>query len=233
MAKTCPAAFLPYCFSRRGRHSAAATTSSRSTALPSTCTRVSSVVLGSAGLEADVLLAGWPALIVCCHHPPAANYCPAMLDLFGKEVKISKEATRAARITFNNPLPNARIHSRNAHTYISRARAGVVLLHRSGDAEVGVHANTPLWCPSPESHRVAVVFYLTTLDAGTAQQRRLAGQGQEGDSRDGKGQEGDDSDGKGQQGVNRADIGVDGKGERVGYVIGDGGEEISEEKDGM
>jgi hypothetical protein len=48
-------------------------------------------------------------------------------------------------------------------------RQGVVLFHRSGDAEVGMHANSGLYRPEPASHRVALVFYLTTISDAAAQ----------------------------------------------------------------
>lgn len=41
--------------------------------------------------------------------------------------------------------------------------AGVMLLHRSGDAVVGLHGNTGLWLPQPDSHRLAIVLYQTQL----------------------------------------------------------------------
>jgi hypothetical protein len=42
-------------------------------------------------------------------------------------------------------------------------RQGCCLFHRSGDPEVGLHANSGLHRPSPATHRVALVFYLTTI----------------------------------------------------------------------
>jgi hypothetical protein len=42
-------------------------------------------------------------------------------------------------------------------------RQGCCLFHRSGDPEVGLHANSGLHRPSPSTHRVALVFYLTTI----------------------------------------------------------------------
>jgi hypothetical protein len=42
-------------------------------------------------------------------------------------------------------------------------RQGVLLLHRSGDAVVGLHGNTGLALPEPGSHRLAVVLYQTQL----------------------------------------------------------------------
>jgi len=47
-------------------------------------------------------------------------------------------------------------------------RQGVALFHRSGDAEVGMHANSGLRLPEPASHRVALVFYLTSISAAAA-----------------------------------------------------------------
>ena len=41
--------------------------------------------------------------------------------------------------------------------------AGVVLFHRSGDAELGVHGNAGLWRPEPGSHRLALVLYQTEV----------------------------------------------------------------------
>ena len=40
-----------------------------------------------------------------------------------------------------------------------------MLLHRSGDAGVGLHANAALWQPNPGSYRVALVLYQTRLAA--------------------------------------------------------------------
>ena len=48
-------------------------------------------------------------------------------------------------------------------------RQGVVLFHRSGDAEVGMHANSGLHCPEPSSHRIAVVLYLTEISERAAE----------------------------------------------------------------
>jgi hypothetical protein len=48
-------------------------------------------------------------------------------------------------------------------------RQGVVLFHRSGDAEVGMHANSGLHCPEPRSHRIAVVLYLTEISERAAE----------------------------------------------------------------
>ncbi|KAK9814732.1 hypothetical protein WJX72_010670 [[Myrmecia] bisecta] len=42
-------------------------------------------------------------------------------------------------------------------------RQGHVLFHRSGDAEIGTHGNSGIWNPSPQSHRIALVFYQTEL----------------------------------------------------------------------
>lgn len=36
------------------------------------------------------------------------------------------------------------------------------MFHRSGDKDVGLHGNTGMHAP-PQSHRIAVVFYLTEL----------------------------------------------------------------------
>jgi len=47
-------------------------------------------------------------------------------------------------------------------------RQGVVLFHRSGDAEVGLHANSGLHLPEPASHRVALVLYLTNVSQAAA-----------------------------------------------------------------
>ena len=41
--------------------------------------------------------------------------------------------------------------------------AGVVLFHRSGDAELGVHGNAGVWRPEPGSHRLALVLYQTEV----------------------------------------------------------------------
>lgn len=38
-----------------------------------------------------------------------------------------------------------------------------MLFHRSGDAQIGVHANSGLWRPSADSHRISVVLYQTEL----------------------------------------------------------------------
>lgn len=43
------------------------------------------------------------------------------------------------------------------------AAAGVVLFHRSGDADLGVHGNAGLWRPEPGSHRLALVLYQTEV----------------------------------------------------------------------
>ena len=42
-------------------------------------------------------------------------------------------------------------------------RAGVVLFHRSGDADLGVHGNAGMWRPEPGSHRLALVLYQTEV----------------------------------------------------------------------
>jgi len=41
----------------------------------------------------------------------------------------------------------------------------VVLFHRSGDADLGVHGNAGLWRPDPGSHRLALVLYQTEVKA--------------------------------------------------------------------
>lgn len=50
-------------------------------------------------------------------------------------------------------------------------RQGLALFHRSGDpGGVGLHANSGLHLPAPDSHRVALVLYLTRIgDAAAAQ----------------------------------------------------------------
>jgi hypothetical protein len=48
-------------------------------------------------------------------------------------------------------------------------RQGLVLFHRSGDPEVGLHANSSLHLPEPASHRVALVFYLTQISDAAAE----------------------------------------------------------------
>ena len=60
---------------------------------------------------------------------------------------------------------DAQLTSNNIHNIGLKApiAAGVVIFHRSGDKEVGLHGNSGLSCPSPESHRIAIIFYLTTL----------------------------------------------------------------------
>lgn len=46
------------------------------------------------------------------------------------------------------------------------AAAGVLVMHRSGDATVGVHGNSGLWLPEPGSHRLSLVLYQTDLKQG-------------------------------------------------------------------
>lgn len=43
------------------------------------------------------------------------------------------------------------------------ARQGVALFHRSGDAGIGMHANSGLFRPSGAAHRAVLVFYLTKV----------------------------------------------------------------------
>lgn len=41
--------------------------------------------------------------------------------------------------------------------------ADVVVFHRSGDPRGGLHGNSALWRPTPESHRIALVLYQTEV----------------------------------------------------------------------
>ena len=41
--------------------------------------------------------------------------------------------------------------------------ADTVIFHRSGDPRSGLHGNTALWRPSPDSHRIAIVLYQTEI----------------------------------------------------------------------
>lgn len=54
--------------------------------------------------------------------------------------------------------------------------AGVVLFHRSGDADLGVHGNAGLWRPDPGSHRLALVLYQTEVkeEKGVAGSREVS-----------------------------------------------------------
>ena len=54
-------------------------------------------------------------------------------------------------------------------------RQGCCLFHRSGDPEVGLHANSGLHRPSPATHRVALVFYLTTISDSAVAAAGLGG----------------------------------------------------------
>lgn len=56
-------------------------------------------------------------------------------------------------------------------------RQGVVLYHRSGDAEVGVHANSGLHRQSSQCHRVALVLYQTEIKVATSEAEGEAGEG--------------------------------------------------------
>jgi hypothetical protein len=52
---------------------------------------------------------------------------------------------------------------RGADRRLLRVYAGVVLFHRSGDSCAGLHGNSALWTPTPDSHRIALVLYQTDV----------------------------------------------------------------------
>jgi hypothetical protein len=78
-------------------------------------------------------------------------------------------------------------------------RQGLVLFHRSGDAQVGLHANSGLHRPAQDTHRVALVLYQTELKGKGGGEGRAAAEGGKrrgGEGRGGEGRGGEGTDGR-------------------------------------
>lgn len=78
------------------------------------------------------------------------------------------------------------LSSHSMQSKLDGLAAGTVVFHRSGDKDVGLHGNSGLWRNAPDSHRIALVFYLTALQKaltslpGQAQEMQaIAGAGEE------------------------------------------------------